>query len=218
MPDRVAGWGLAAAASLLAVALLWPAPTRGPLRSAATAACRALAARMRAEVAYMLSDRSESFARDRDHAVAQANGAVAALHRGFLATPYRPTSLSTAARTIVRLVDELNWLNAIVVQSTRPEGAPVNRAACAVKVAAAAVLERGAELLEVTGGNCGALHGALVELTDAMSRMEHSATAELPVRRAPAASSRTPLRSRSASSSRRSIRASARRSSALRSR
>ena len=189
VPDRVAGWALAAAASLIAVGLLWPAPTRGPLRSAATAACRALAARMRTEVAYMLSARAIICARSQ-WAVAQANGAVAVLHRGFLATPYRPTSLSTAARTIVRLVDELNWLNTIVVQSTRPlEGAPVNHAACAVKAAAATVLERGADLLEVTGGNCDALHGALVELTDAMSRMEESATADLPVRRAPAASS-----------------------------
>ncbi len=190
VPDRVAGWALAAAASLIAVGLLWPAPTRGPLRSAATTACRALAARMRTEVAYMLSDKSESFARDRNDAVAQASGAVAALHHGFLATPYRPTSLGTAARTIVRLVDELNWLNTIVVQSTPPlEGAPVNHAACAVKATAAAVLERGADLLEVTGGNCDALHGALVELTDAMSGMEESATADLPVRRTPAASS-----------------------------
>ena len=36
-------------------ALLWPAPARDPLRGAATAACRALAARLRADVAYLLS-------------------------------------------------------------------------------------------------------------------------------------------------------------------
>jgi uncharacterized membrane protein YccC len=177
--DRVAGWAMAAAAALLAVALLWPLPAREPLRSAATIACRALAARLRAEVAYVLSDRDSSFASDRKHAVAQANDAVAALHRVFLATPYRPASLSTSARAVVRLVDELNWVNAIVVGSVQPGAdTPVNRGACAVKVAAAAVLERGAELLEVTGGDCAALHGALVELTAALHRMEESATAE----------------------------------------
>jgi len=191
--DRVAGWGMAAAAALLAVALLWPLPAREPLRSAATIACRALAARLRAEVAYVLSDRDSSFASDREHAVAQARNAVAALHRVFLATPYRPASLSTSARAVVRLVDELNWVNAIVVGSVQPGvGTPVNRGACAVKVAAAAVLERGAELLEVTGGDCAALHGALVELTAARHRMEESATADLPVRRAaPAGAERT---------------------------
>src|SRR5438874_355585 len=35
IPDRLAGWGLAALASLFAISLLWPAPTRNPLRDAA---------------------------------------------------------------------------------------------------------------------------------------------------------------------------------------
>jgi hypothetical protein len=47
IPDRVAGWGMASGAALIAVGLLWPAPTRGPLRSAAANACRALAGRLR---------------------------------------------------------------------------------------------------------------------------------------------------------------------------
>src|SRR5260370_17288447 len=77
-----------------------------------------------------------------------------AFHGASRATPYRPTGLSTAARTVVRLVDEVNWLNTIAVQSgQRAQGAVVNRPACAVKVAAAAVLERGADLLDVTGGD-----------------------------------------------------------------
>jgi len=187
--DRVAGWALAAAAALLAVGLLWPAPTRDPLRSAATTACRALAARLRMEVAYMMSERDEPSARALQHAVVQADAAVAALHRQFLATSYRPTSLNTAARTIVRLVDEVSWLNTITAQSARPvKGAPVNNPVCAVRVAAAAVLERGADLLEATGGDCEPLRAALGELTDALGRMEQSATADLPVRRVPAES------------------------------
>ncbi|MDQ1486044.1 MAG: hypothetical protein QOJ62_1737, partial [Actinomycetota bacterium] len=35
IPDRLAGWGLASVAALIAVALLWPAPTRDPLRAQA---------------------------------------------------------------------------------------------------------------------------------------------------------------------------------------
>ena len=53
--DRLAGWGMAAGAALVAVALLWPAPARDRLRGAAAAACRALAARLRAGIAYLLS-------------------------------------------------------------------------------------------------------------------------------------------------------------------
>ena len=183
IPDRLAGWGMASGAALLAVALLWPTPSRGPLRSAATAVCRALAARLRAEVAYMLSEHEGTFAHDRQHAIKQADAAVAALRRVFLATPYRPATLSTAGRATVRLVDELYWLNAIVAQSSQPaEGVSVNHAACAVRTAAAAVLERGSDLLSVVGGDCSELHAATVELRQAVDAMEQGATAYLPVR------------------------------------
>ena len=182
LPDRVAGWGLAAGAALLAVALLWPAPAHDPLRAAAVAACRSLAARLRAEVAYMTSDRGASFARERDLAVAAANDAVSALRRAFLATPYRPTSLGTAERATVRLVDEINWVDAIVVESARAmDRAGVDHAACRVRTASAAVLEAGARLLEATAGDCAGLRGALAKLGDALAHLEQSAVASLPI-------------------------------------
>jgi uncharacterized membrane protein YccC len=183
IPDRLAGWGLASLASLFAIWLLWPAPTRSPLRQAAIEACRALATRLRAEVAQSLSDADEALVRDREHAIAQESRAIAALRRSFLATPFRPTSLSTPARTVVRLVDELIWLDAIAVESPeRLDGVPADHAACAVKLAAAAALERGAELLAVTGGDCQELHAAMSELSEATDRLEDDATAYLPVR------------------------------------
>src|SRR5581483_9782397 len=40
IPDRVAGWALASAVSLLAISLLWPAPARNPVRQSAIDACR----------------------------------------------------------------------------------------------------------------------------------------------------------------------------------
>src|SRR5579871_3722031 len=51
VPDRLAGWGLASAAALVAVALLWPSPARDALRAPAIAACRGIARRLRAHVA-----------------------------------------------------------------------------------------------------------------------------------------------------------------------
>src|SRR5260370_33296341 len=106
-----------------------------------------------------------------------------AFHGASRATPYRPTGLSTAARTVVRLVDEVNWLNTIAVQSgQRAQGAVVNRPACAVKVAAAAVLERGADLLDVTGGDTAELHPAPAARPRAPSARVQSAAADVPLR------------------------------------
>src|SRR5580704_7207006 len=187
VPDRLAGWGMAGAVALVATALLWPAPARDRLRGAAAAACRALALRLRAALAYLLSGMDEQFALDRDHAVAQADQAVEALRSAFLATPYRPTGLSTPARTTVRLVDELIWLNSIVIQpGLHRDG--VNRAALRVKEAAAAVLDRAADLLDSRGGSSDELDAALTELAAAHAKMQEGVTAGLPARSLPPAS------------------------------
>jgi uncharacterized membrane protein YccC len=181
VPARLAGWGMAAGVALVATTLLWPAPARDRLRGPAAAACRALAVRLRAGVAYLLSGMDEQFALDRDHAATQADQAVEALRSTFLATPYRPTGLSTPARTTVRLVDELNWLNSIVIQpGLHRDG--VNRSALRVKEAAAAVLDRAADLLDSRGGSSDELDAALTELAAAYAKMQEGVTADLPVR------------------------------------
>ena len=179
VPGRLAGWGMAAGAALVATALLWPAPARDRLRGAAAAACRGLAARLRAGVAFHLSGMDGQFALDRDHAVAQADQAVEALRSAFLATPYRPTGLSTPARTTVRLVDELIWLNSIVIQpGLHRDG--VNRAALRVRQAAAAVLDRAADLLDARGGSSDELDAALTELAATHAKLQESVMADLP--------------------------------------
>ena len=86
IPDRLAGWGMAAAASLVAIAVLWPAPARDALRGPAVAACRALAARLRSDAAFLLGE-DASAAQQHEQAIARANAAVADLHRGFLGRP-----------------------------------------------------------------------------------------------------------------------------------
>ena len=181
VPDRLAGWAIAGGVALVAVALLWPAPARDRLRGPAAAACRALAARLNAGIEYLLSGMAEQSALDRDHAAAQADQAVEALRGAFLATPYRPTGLSTTARTTVRLVDELIWLNSILIQpGLHRDG--VNRAALRVKEAAAAVLDRAADLLDSRGGSSDELDAALTELAAAHAKMQEGMTAALPAR------------------------------------
>ncbi len=183
IPDRLAGWGMASGAGLLAIALLWPAPTRDPLRGSAIAACRALAARLRSEVAYVLGGEQRPSSEAHDIAVAQSNAALGALRRAFFATPYRPTGLGTESRMVVRLVDELSWLTAIIVQSApRADRTPANGPACAVKSTAASVLERGADLLDGRAGRPDALHAALAELREALDELERGDTLRLPIR------------------------------------
>ncbi|HXP28599.1 MAG TPA: FUSC family protein, partial [Solirubrobacteraceae bacterium] len=182
LPDRLAGWGMASGAALIAVGALWPTPARGPLRAAATAACTALAARLRAEVAYVLSGRDQALEHAHERAIEQAEASLAAMHRVFLATPYRPATLSTAGRATVRLVDELNWLGEIAAASAAARAAaPASHSACAVRTAAAEVLDRGADLLGLHGGGCAELHRAIDELDGALGRMEHDATTTLPI-------------------------------------
>jgi uncharacterized membrane protein YccC len=192
IPARLEGWGLASGAAFLAVALLWPQPARDPLRGPLTGACRALAARLRSDVAFMTGGRGEAAVAAHRAAVAHARETIAALNRGFLATPYRPTGLSTAARAIVRLVDELKWLDTVLMLSVpAPEDAdparstdPLRMAAHAVKSAAATVLEQGADLLDDSVASPQPLNLALAGLREALDALEQTATTELPVRRA----------------------------------
>ncbi|HEY1775400.1 MAG TPA: FUSC family protein [Solirubrobacteraceae bacterium] len=180
IPDRLVGWGLATAASLLAITLLWPSPSRNPLRGQAISAARALAARLRAHVAYMLGTPGVSVD-DLAAACDHADETVRTLQRSFYATPYRPTGLSTATRVLVRLVDEMSWLNSVVFLAAgrKPVG-PVDPSVCAVKTAAATVLESAVGVLEDPENDPAPLAAALTHLRAAAIEMEGHATVTLP--------------------------------------
>jgi uncharacterized membrane protein YccC len=187
IPDRLAGWGMASACSLLAIALLWPAPEQDPVRSRAIASCRALASRMRAEIAMRTSPADAVARQSYADAVAASDKAVRELHDTFFATPFRPTGLSTSARAVVRLVDELRWLHATLPASVdaphparrvRPD---VRR----VKDLAARVLDDVADLLERPSSTAVRLRATLGELDVARGQLERS-TMTLPERDAEA--------------------------------
>ncbi|MBV9593488.1 MAG: FUSC family protein [Actinobacteria bacterium] len=182
IPERLEGWALAAGGALVASLVLWPVPARDPLRGPAIAACRAIAGRLRIEVGHVRGEPGVSSEQCEEAAFAARQG-VHQLRQAFYASPYRPTGLSTSARTVVRLVDELSWLVAIVDQSHLPADGPSSaRKAGDVKLAAAEVLERGAELLD--GGPIDGVRRALTQLRARLDDLERTATAALPVRRA----------------------------------
>ncbi len=188
VPDRLAGWGLAWAASMLAVALLWPAPVLDPLGGSAAAASRALAARLRSDVAAVRGGPHPAASTGRPAVERRRAEAVGALHRAFLTSPYRAAGLTTGSRALVRVADELEWLDAMVVHGAPRPGVAVDRGACAVRVAVAEVLERCADLLDAPRGDRAALRAAVRDLRDRLEAMEDATAGGLP----PAGSGRPP--------------------------
>ena len=76
---------------------------------------------------------------------------MGALRQTFFATPYRPTGVTTAARVLVRAVDQAVWLDAILDRMP-PERARGGRHAAAYEIAlaSAGMLEHAARLLDDT--------------------------------------------------------------------
>ncbi len=186
IPARLGGWLLAGAASLIAIVVLWPAPASDPLRMPLVRACTLLARRMRAEVGHMRGGPGTGEGTV-DTQVAESAAAIRSLRKLFFATPYRPTGLTTTARILVRLVDELVWLDAILERM--PTGTPAGpnfRAVCDVKLAAAALLEQSAALLEAAHGPPDEIEPALRELQAARDTMEQAAMSAISAGRDPA--------------------------------
>ena len=177
VPDRLAGFLLSGAASILAIRLLWPAPVREPLRAAIAESCRCLAARLRAEVA-LARDRADP---DRRAAVADAGAAardaVAALRHAFFATPYRPTGVTTASRVLVRAVDQAFWMDTILerMPPDRAQGG-TGPAVCEIKRASAELLEDGALLAGDAAGEPPGLPAARARLAAARDALRRDST------------------------------------------
>jgi hypothetical protein len=126
---------------------------------------------------------------EREAAVAQADAAVKSLRQAFFATPYRPTGLNTTARAIVRLIDELSWLNVMIIGAApQAHGVVGHRSACTVRSAAATVLESGADLLASMRGSSRSLLAALEDLERERRQLERGESVMLPA----ASSSRGP--------------------------
>jgi uncharacterized membrane protein YccC len=180
IPDRLAGWALASVVAFFAVWLLWPARVPNNVRNAAANACRAVAAVLREDVSNWLG--ADSYSRDNHEEVTRvADTAVEALHRSFLAAPWRPAGLSTSSRAVVRLVDELHWLGAQVVALSPPVVmSPAMPVSCHIHSSSADVLESGAALLDKPMSSPADLDVALKKLRAALDAMESDITLHVP--------------------------------------
>ncbi|MFD5544680.1 FUSC family protein, partial [Streptomyces sp. NPDC127079] len=106
----------------------------------------------------------------------------AELRAAFDATPYRPTGLSATSRALVRLVDELTWLCAVLVDRSDYTDEPpgCDPAAHTVRRAGARVLEAAGDLLTDLDGDTGPLRARAAELRAALTGMEHSSAVRVP--------------------------------------
>ncbi|MGW7685325.1 FUSC family protein [Kribbella sp. NPDC054772] len=174
VPDRLTGVAIAGVAAVFAAWLLWPRAPADPLGAPAARVCRAAAAQVRSEA----RDTPEVCVVRTEHAAKLSDE----LRRAFTSTPYRPTGLSTGSRSIVRLVDELTWLSAILGESGpgMTPGPTCDAESAAVHVAAAEVLELCADLLEDPARSVDELTAASKALRDVVALLEESAVSRLP--------------------------------------
>ena len=196
IPDRLAGAGMAAGAAMLAITLLWPRASTDLLSAPAAHVCRTSAIQLRCDASRLARDPDAPNAKRCKETAADATKAAMLLRKAFHATPYRPTGLSVGSRALVRLVDELTWLSAIVAESMpRPTAEAMTEAiaedmvpvcdpeAHAVRRAVALVLDCAADLLENPRGTLEPLREASLRLGAAMDKMVYGSTSRLPVDR-----------------------------------
>src|SRR6266571_953796 len=108
IPDRLAGWWLAAVVST-AVVLLIPAPSPGDrLREAAAQSARTLARHLEA------SARGTATAADTEACQAAKHQLMSA----FASTPFRPVGLATADQAMSSAVQLLEWCTALIADAT----------------------------------------------------------------------------------------------------
>jgi uncharacterized membrane protein YccC len=101
IPDRMAGWALAAAAGTAAVMLLWPPRASSTLAADAARACQRLA------------DLADALCHDPTAVPARVEAArktVDALRVRLTGTPRRPTGPTGPAVALGALIDEVGWL------------------------------------------------------------------------------------------------------------
>jgi uncharacterized membrane protein YccC len=177
VPDRLLGWLLAGGVSVLAIRLLWPAPTREPLRTLAAEACRCFAEQLRAEANCVREQLNPSSLENLQRLRQDSAEAASALRGAFFATPYRPIGLSTASRALVRTTDELIWLDRVFARVPLSEPAAVNSAiVCELTTAAAELLEHGAGVMLTGGGEPRSLDRDLQRLRRSREGLEQMIT------------------------------------------
>jgi uncharacterized membrane protein YccC len=150
IPDRLAGWGVAGLFSLIAIFGLWPARPPDQLRRGGAAALDKLAALLEGMGATLSHELATKEEEERlAQRSAEAYEAVVAARNAFVALPHRPSGVGARTAAFGRMVDDLDWFDALAREQPAPgwvsEGWANERAAVETRVPAA--LRRAAERL-----------------------------------------------------------------------
>jgi uncharacterized membrane protein YccC len=150
IPDRLAGWGLAAFFSLIAIFTIWPTRPPDGLRRGGAAALDALAALLDGMASTLTDGLAGEKEEERLGALsAEAYEKVVAARNAFVSLPHRPSGAGGRTAAFGRLVDDLDWFDALAREQPAPgwvsEGFAPERAA--IETAVPAALRRAAERL-----------------------------------------------------------------------
>lgn len=189
IPDRLVGWGAAGLLSLVAIFGLWPGRPPDQLRRKGAAALDALAELLEA----MASPRAAAVAAGREadgapgpageerlgELSAAAYEAVLAARTAFVSLPHRPSGAGGRTAAFGRLLDDLDWFDALAREQPAPAAVSSGFAAerAAVEAAVPQALRLAAERLRANDpGDSGA---ELRGLSDAHRAVGRAFLAEL---------------------------------------
>lgn len=175
IPDRLAGWAIAAVLATAAVLLVWPQRPRSVVRAGAARAARSLAD---------LVESGEDAARA---AASTAAGlAIAATRRDFVSLQHRPSGTGGRTAALARLIEDLGWIHryAVPAQRRAPEDAAIAAVRAEIEAGVPAALRQVAGQLEGTVplavGAPGAPGSALIEdLSRAHQRLGEATMARM---------------------------------------
>jgi uncharacterized membrane protein YccC len=160
LPDRLAGWAIAVVISVPVALFVWPPRDQDQIRLRAAALCRA--------IGDMLAlDPPPAGSGDPLVAMRQA---ARDLRTAFRTSAIRTAGLSTGARTMIRLVDEVEWLANAVANACAdaPEQWPVEGRR--LRTAAADVMRACGTALDHAGS--GPDRGRCLELDERLEELE----------------------------------------------
>jgi hypothetical protein len=177
LPARLAGWAIAVAVSVPVALFVWPPRDEDALRQRAAQLCRALAG---------LVDLKQPPPGAGDSLVAM-RAAARELRDTFRGSSARTAGLSTGARLLIRLVDQLEWLAATAVNACADAPEQWSGEGRRLRAAATRVLtECGAVLDSPTSEQVQAeLRESLTQLADTRGAVARETLDELQIRTQP---------------------------------
>ena len=182
LPERLAGWGIGCAVAIPVALFVWPPDDQNVLRLKTAAVCRALATMLQLDQPPPGSG---------DPLVALSR-AAAELRQAFRTSAARVVAVTTGARLVVRLVDELEYLTTAVTNACADAPEVWPEQGRRLRASSARVLAAAADTLDHDGAGptasaCSSLESCLVDLNAARTAVADEALDELRASTAPQA-------------------------------